>query len=854
MAWQLIYTSAQRTLTPGQCGYGTVARSADLREALVQRLEQLSYYDVPPNAAQAGACPVVHACRVLDLRGSKYHVLSRIVDARLDFTHRNNHLAHHLVFAPGDLADLPSPATLLRHWNGWKDQWSEEPRFLDASDWGNLHQLPIHVPLPASSWARWTGDAGRAASLVEATTPSGIPFLVPPEQETDLLDLFAESLQLLDAEHRSPGRRWEITFTTHLQNRDNPVDFHWRGCHAESGPHPSSRSPSTGTVLSLANLPLPETPRTALARRGYVVPHGPASPATGTPLRPAPSHAAASPLKLQRSRTDDALSAPKDPSPDAPDAPANPVPPTIPAASDAPGRRVLVPLAGVLALGVVLLGGFYQPGWFLDRRTSTRLPGPATAASPPASLPNLPDGPPVVAHPAPSEPALLASPGLPAITRPDPALDHRTVLDTAFDPITTYLVHSRNEQDSVELGPIPELEALLRRVFGTGQDLEKEQIRVRAQTGDIRLAIAPSTPERHPEIDRFGGRKMAVTAPGAPGPVASVDCTAWIQDPLRPVLLGGFRASDRGLTLVFEPVAGGPLFEPFRLLMLTGQPAKPIQLPKSLLRPEPPSLEAALDPELRARLPRLPGSTGSSARFQLRPWVGSPPADLFEPFQADYRPEEGSELALNLHRQKVQALVDECIRKQEANQAGIARFQADVEGTMAKDLPLGTLLGIPKSNPVNSLASLGAFARQRGVRDFPDAREFVEYLRALFAHLGIPARDLLGPPQVPADKEMAQIHGRLATVLKGKTEILAAIPTSYFTNRFHQFGTVELWREFRREGQVLSNRVVRLQSLLDRIPPTLAATPRISLHVVDAKGGRLFELIRFTDSTPEGAP
>ena len=44
MAWQLIFTSAPRTLSAGQSGYGTVARSADLREGLAQRLEQLSYY------------------------------------------------------------------------------------------------------------------------------------------------------------------------------------------------------------------------------------------------------------------------------------------------------------------------------------------------------------------------------------------------------------------------------------------------------------------------------------------------------------------------------------------------------------------------------------------------------------------------------------------------------------------------------------------------------------------------------------------------------------------------------------------------------------------------------------------
>jgi hypothetical protein len=81
MAWQLIYTSAPRTLTAGQTGYGTVARSLDLRDALIQRLEQLSYFQHGDNRVTTP--PVIHAYRIIDLRGAKYHVLTRLVDAGL---------------------------------------------------------------------------------------------------------------------------------------------------------------------------------------------------------------------------------------------------------------------------------------------------------------------------------------------------------------------------------------------------------------------------------------------------------------------------------------------------------------------------------------------------------------------------------------------------------------------------------------------------------------------------------------------------------------------------------------------------------------------------------------------------
>src|SRR5438067_10215903 len=76
MPQQLIYTSAPRGLLPGQSGYCTVARSRDLREGLVPKLEKLSYY-----TPEANHNPIICAHRTVELRGTKFHVLTRIVDA-----------------------------------------------------------------------------------------------------------------------------------------------------------------------------------------------------------------------------------------------------------------------------------------------------------------------------------------------------------------------------------------------------------------------------------------------------------------------------------------------------------------------------------------------------------------------------------------------------------------------------------------------------------------------------------------------------------------------------------------------------------------------------------------------------
>ncbi|HEU0039232.1 MAG TPA: hypothetical protein VFR76_08155, partial [Verrucomicrobiae bacterium] len=297
MAWQLIYTSALRTLVPGQSGYGTVARSTDLREALIQRLEQLSYYQ---HIAGLGASTtvqshVVSAYRILDFRGSRYHVLSRIQDAGLDFTSRTNHLAHHLVFEPAERGGIAPPAVILSQWNGWRNRWEEGPRLLEEADWGDLRTLPRGVSLPAATWQAITGDAGSAAALLVRPYAAGCNLLCQPGEEATLLNLFAESLQLLDPDCRHPVKLWEHTFTTYFQAEDSPADFLWRGCVEGTPGWQAVKRKADASLVPLRGVNAPENQLAKLAREGrpqIVVParSGPApagvSPASSpSPLR-----------------------------------------------------------------------------------------------------------------------------------------------------------------------------------------------------------------------------------------------------------------------------------------------------------------------------------------------------------------------------------------------------------------------------------------------------------------------------------------------------------------------------------------------------------------------------------------
>ena len=233
MPQQLIYTSAPRGVVAGRSGHCTVARSAAMREALMLQLEKLSYYQ--HLSLSGGQERPIYSCRVVDIRGSRFHVLSRIQDAGLDFTGRTNFIAHHLVFTPEEVRQFPSPPVILRGWSGWVKSWPKEPQLLESEDWSGLVGLSGKVSVPATNWKQLTGDEVNGYGLLESRT--GIAFRVDNLAEEQILVLFAESLELLEV--RDPRRDfratvWQYTFTTSMQEQDTPADFRWRCLHSDN--------------------------------------------------------------------------------------------------------------------------------------------------------------------------------------------------------------------------------------------------------------------------------------------------------------------------------------------------------------------------------------------------------------------------------------------------------------------------------------------------------------------------------------------------------------------------------------------------------------------------------------------
>ncbi len=199
MPLQLIFTSAPQGLTPGRSGYCTVARHRAIPERLAQLLESVG----TPHERPEGE---TFTLRMLEAGGKNWCVLSRFVARGLDYTQRDNRLAHHLIFSLEEAALLPPPAAIAGRWKGWRDEWSGAPTWLEGED--RPLQLETQTPLtPAVTWREETGTGAKAAWLINASGPAAVGLLNPPET-LRLLRLLAEASALLGKS------AWAATFTT----------------------------------------------------------------------------------------------------------------------------------------------------------------------------------------------------------------------------------------------------------------------------------------------------------------------------------------------------------------------------------------------------------------------------------------------------------------------------------------------------------------------------------------------------------------------------------------------------------------------------------------------------------------
>jgi hypothetical protein len=216
MPLQLVFTSAPQGLTPGRSGYCTVARHRAVPDRLAQLLESVG----TPHELTEGE---TFTFRTLEAGDRHWFVLSRFVARGLDYTQRDNRLAHHLIFTAEEAALLAPPAALAARWKDWLSEWTGAPAWLE----GETRPLALEpaTPLsPAVTWRETTGTGAKAAWLIDATGAVSVGLRNPPANAT-LLRLFAESSALIGK------AAWHATFTTDARITGE-AGFVW-AAHAE---------------------------------------------------------------------------------------------------------------------------------------------------------------------------------------------------------------------------------------------------------------------------------------------------------------------------------------------------------------------------------------------------------------------------------------------------------------------------------------------------------------------------------------------------------------------------------------------------------------------------------------------
>jgi len=222
MSQEIVYTSAPKGLKAGSRGFCTVASTSGMAVNLAERLESLSGYRHAylPHEEKASLNPVNYSHQTVTVGGRKYHVLSRICNAGLDYTQRSNKLAHHVALDQREAMAAPGgPAWVLKDDDFCVTQWSGDPRHLPSGRTPRTDDCPQGKCV---AWAKATGDAGWAGVLAESLEKNaGRPMSIIFKPETDTLQLLVEAISLLPAE-----KRWNVTFSTYCTNAAS--DVQWR--------------------------------------------------------------------------------------------------------------------------------------------------------------------------------------------------------------------------------------------------------------------------------------------------------------------------------------------------------------------------------------------------------------------------------------------------------------------------------------------------------------------------------------------------------------------------------------------------------------------------------------------------
>jgi hypothetical protein len=216
MSFEIVVTSAPSGLKPGAKGYCTVGATKGIAPQVLSTLESLSGYRWLFSASDPRN-PVIYSHLLLK---SGESILSRIGDAGLDYSNRENKLAHHLVLTDGE-RPAEGPTRTMAHSTTLIQKWEGDPRYLPQ----RKILADSEVSGPCRTWAQVTGDAGWAAVLAETVKGgTGREAFIVYRAGIDCLALIDEALSLLHSQER-----WMATFSTFFtKNVPHHAKCQWR--------------------------------------------------------------------------------------------------------------------------------------------------------------------------------------------------------------------------------------------------------------------------------------------------------------------------------------------------------------------------------------------------------------------------------------------------------------------------------------------------------------------------------------------------------------------------------------------------------------------------------------------------
>jgi len=249
MAYELVFTSAEKGVKPGTSGFCTVAHTRGMLPSTVKLLESISSYKVPNKKYtenETSSTPVVFSHYRTKLQGQDFSIISRLSQAGRDHTNRGNKIAHHLLLKPSERPP-GGPAWLIKQDDVFIKTWDDKAQLF--SEERSIPQGDEEYSY-AAYWEEVTGDAGWAGVVAQTLDQSSSKnvYLVFDSGE-DTKKLVSEAVNLLGKE-----KRWQVTFNTYFTSLPAGFDCRIRCCLPDNPLLKDLKVRNKSLVLNLASL------------------------------------------------------------------------------------------------------------------------------------------------------------------------------------------------------------------------------------------------------------------------------------------------------------------------------------------------------------------------------------------------------------------------------------------------------------------------------------------------------------------------------------------------------------------------------------------------------------------------